>query len=480
MSPLFSSNEHPRKSKWVYLWQSADIRQKILITLLLVAIYRFLLNIPVPGIISTPDSIRENIVPGSGLYTMLDFLSMLSGSSLLGVSVLALGLLPFNLSGLLLKLTIPLIPSLQMMFEDDPRGSQRWFERWNYYLAVPVAIFEAFLFLFLISPNCEGKLFLLDGGSKQSGLLFMIAAITILVAGSFLAVWFAGLISEYGIRGQGNSILIMSGIIGGVSNEFARLVYAPSTDEGNLLPAFSQRILHLGNEPLTLIKLISYIVLFVLCILIVVYLQGGRRNIPVLYPGRRVGSRMSMPIKGNLPLQLTIGSDGLIGSQLLVALTTFYAPLISCSSNAAVNTGALWIINIFGGDSPSFAIITFISVVTFTYFYTGITFQQQNYAENLWRTGARIPGVNTQNATQKYLEIVQRRITLPSALGLGLLTIAPWMFNLFLVNVGSESVTLSLLDAEKILIMVGVIRDIFLNLGAELHLHGYQESILMR
>jgi len=215
---------HHQSNLLHYLWISSDVRRRILITVLIVVTYRFLLHIPLPGISTTPDAIRENIVPGSGLNTLIDFLSMLSGSSLISVSVLALGLLPFNLTGLLLELSIIFIPSLRKSYEEDPYEGQRLFEKLNYYLAIPMAAIESLVLLFLIAPNCGGKLILLEAGYIQSGYLFTITTMVILIAGSFFAVWLAGLISEFGIRGQGSAIIITTGIIGQIPNEFLRLL----------------------------------------------------------------------------------------------------------------------------------------------------------------------------------------------------------------------------------------------------------------
>jgi preprotein translocase subunit SecY len=416
---------------------------------------------------------------------MVEFLSMLSGSSLLSVSVLGLGLLPFNLAGVVLALLVPFIPALQRRIQEDPREGRRWFEKWSYYLTAPAAVFESLLFLFLISPNCEGRLFLLEAGNSRMDILFTATTVTLLVAGSFFAIFIAGLISEFGIRGQGNVILIASGIIGQISNEFVRLlrtqIPSSATIEGSgLVPQLPQRIDSYLSLPGTFERLLAYVILFMLCILVVVYLQSGRRNVRIEYPSRsRIFYAMQRPAGmsrmpgATLPLMLTIGTDGLIGSQLFVGLTTFHAPLLTCTGIPWVNTAALWTINIFGDESIWFGPIAFISVVLFTYIYSGLIFERQNYGEHLQRTGAQILGVNRGSATQAYLSRINRRITLASALMLGTLAVAPWIFNM------SFGVKLSLLEAEKLLIIVGVIRDVFMNIEVEMKISGYQEKLLI-
>ena len=123
-------------------------------------------------------------------------------------------------------------------------------------------------------------------------------------------------------------------------------------------------------------------------------------------------------------------------------------------------------------------------VVIFTFFYTSVLFDQQNYGENLKRAGANVPGVHTGVPTQKYLSRVQRRITLPGALFLGLVAIMPFILSLILqglrVATATSSANLFLVSSSGLLIVVGVVRDTFMNIDAELKLHGYQDSLLVR
>jgi len=462
---------------WQLIWRFQDVRRKILITIGLVILYRFLLNIPLPGISITPDALRQNITPGTGLHTLLEFLSMLSGSSLLTVSILSLGLLPYNLSSLLIYPWISIIPALRRKQKDDRRAARVTFERWNYFLAIPVALLEAYLFLFVLSPNCEGRLFLLEGSAGKMDILLTVTTAAALVAGSFVAVWIAGLISEYGIPQQGNIILIASGIIAQLPGELIGLLGLRSQG-GTILeyqglveriPIIAGRIFH---TPGRLETLAAYIFLFIMCIITVIYLLGGRRKITFLRPDRaslqpylkRSSTRTTLP---HLPILFTTGSDGLIGSQLLVALTTFYAPLATCVAIPWVGATAMGIVSVFGDQSIFFGPLAFLSVMYFTYYYANANFQEQDHAESLRREGSIIPNLRPGAETRDYLNRVNRRIAFVSAFLLGSLSIAPWVFNMIF------DVNLSLLDGEKLLIVVGVIRDASFYVGAELKMRGY-------
>jgi len=135
--------------------------------------------------------------------------------------------------------------------------------------------------------------------------------------------------------------------------------------------------------------------------------------------------------------------------------------------------------NTFDGTGGTYWLIYFIMVVVFTFFYTDVLFAQQNYGENLKRMGAQIPGVSRGAPTQRYLTKVQRRITLPGALFLGLVAVLPYLMQ-FIMPISSQGSGLLLVSSAGLLIVVGVVRDVFQNIDAELKLHGYQDSILVK
>jgi len=188
---------------------------------------------------------------------------------------------------------------------------------------------------------------------------------------------------------------------------------------------------------------------------------------------------MSMPVKGTLPLMVNMA--GMIPLIFAQSLLTFPAILASFFANSQTE----WVRNLsssmtalFGGDSDAYWILYFLMVVAFTFFYTNVLFTQQNYGENLKRAGARIPGVSPGAPTQRYLTRVLSRITLPGALFLGLVAVLPWLLGL-IIPLGQSS-GLLLIQSAGLLIVVGVVRDAFFNIQAELKLHGYDDAVLIR
>jgi len=217
----------------------------------------------------------------------------------------------------------------------------------------------------------------------------------------------------------------------------------------------------------------------------IVYVQQGRRYMPVMYPGRRVGNRMSMPVKGTLPLMVNLA--GMIPLIFASAILQFPAIISSYFTGSKFS----WVANFanttqttFSPTSWVYQLLYFLMVVVFTFFYTDVMFSQQNYGENLKKVGAQIPGINRGAPTQKYLTKVQRRITLPGALFLGLVAVLGYLINLIMKAVGIgaalSSTSIFLVSSAGLLIVVGVVRDTFMNIDAELKLHGYDDARLVK
>ena len=186
-----------------------------------------------------------------------------------------------------------------------------------------------------------------------------------------------------------------------------------------------------------------------------------------------------MPVKGTLPLMVNMaGMIPLIFAQSLLTFPAIIASFFARSTVTWIAGTAVTIQNLFGGNSSFYWIMYFLMVVAFTFFYTDILFAQQNYGENLKKVGAQIPGVSRGAPTQKYLTRVLRRITFPGALFLGVVAILPWALGL-IIPFGQQT-GLLLVSSAGLLIVVGVVRDVFFNIEAELKLHGYDEALLVR
>jgi preprotein translocase subunit SecY len=448
-----------KRSAWRYLWSAKDIRRKLLITVAILAIYRLAAHVPVAG--ANPETIRNILSRGGGAGTILNILDLLSGGTVSSFSILAMGVYPYITAQIILQLLVPIIPALQKRMEEDPREGQKWMEKWTYILAVPMAALQAVgqINIFNSIARQGGlPLILPNYGFSGANLVPTLAVLVSMTAGTMFAIWLGELISEYGIRNQGLSLIIFAGIVSRIPNTISSLW---------------------ADEVHRFASLTIMVVLSVLTIFAIVVVQQGRRNIPVMYPGRRVGRGMSMPVKGTLPLMVNMaGMIPLIFAQSLLTFPAILAGFLVNSKTALIANAANAIQKVFGGQSNIYWFLYFLSVVLFSFFYTDVLFAQQNYGENLKKVGAQIPGVSRGAPTQRYLTRVLRRITVPGALFLGIVAVLPWLVGL-VVPFGN-STGLLLVSSAGLLIVVGVVRDTFFNIDAELKLHGYDDTLLVR
>jgi preprotein translocase subunit SecY len=338
-----------KRSAWRYLWTAQDIRRRLLWTVALLAIYRFAAHIPVPG--ANRDVIAQIMQGGGAGGTLVNLLDLLSGGTVSNFSVLAMGVYPYITAQIILQLLVPIVPALQKRMEEDPREGQKWMEKWTYMLAVPMAALQAIGQINLFN-QFAGVPVIDNFGLRAGTFLPSLAIILSMTAGTMFAIWLGELISEYGIRNQGLSLIIFAGIISRIPN--------------TLLNIFA-------DERTRWVGLALLLVFTTLTIFAIVFVQQGQRNVPVMYPGRRVGNRMSMPVKGTLPLRVNMaGMIPLIFAQSLLTFPAIIASFFAGSSNQTISNIAISVQNAFGGSSDIYWVMYFLMVVAFTFFYPEI------------------------------------------------------------------------------------------------------------
>jgi preprotein translocase subunit SecY len=442
-----------KRSAWRYLWKSKDIRRKLLISFALLAIYRLAANVPVPGI--DRELVAQLTQTGGAAGGLINMLDMLSGGAVSNFSVLAMGVYPYITAQIILQLLIPIIPALERKMSENPTEGRAWMEKWTMILTIPMAALSAVgqinIFNAILGQSVAAQF-----GFSGDVLIPTLATVFTMIAGTMFAVWLGELISEFGIRGQGLSLIIFAGIVSSIP----RNLYALLSDQSIWWMIF-----------ITL-------ALLIVTVFAVVYVQQGRRHVPVMFPGRRVGSRMSMPVKSTVPLMVNMaGMIPIIFAQSIMTFPTIIASFFNNSEREWLRNAAAWIQNVLGGEGIIYPILFFVMVVLFTFFYTDILFTQQNYGENLKKQGAQIPGVTRGAPTQRYLTKVQRRITLPGALFLGIVAAIPFLIALLLPE-SMKQTNLFLVSSTGLLIVVGVVRDTFQIIETDLKLHGYDDRLV--
>jgi len=437
------------------LWTAHDLRNRLLITVALLVLYRLAAHVPVPGVDRA--AIAQILQSSTGTGNLLSLFDLLSGGTVSNFSVLAMGVYPYITAQIILQLMVPIVPALKQRMEDDPREGRQFIERWTYYLAIPMASLNAIGQIRLFQAS--GLPVLPHFGFSGANLLPTITTLITMTGGTMFAIWLGELISEYGIRNQGLSLIIFSGIVSRLPNSVGQLW---------------------SDEQTRYAGLALFLALVAITVFAIVVVTQGRRNVPVMYPGRRIGRRQSMPVRGSLPLLVNMaGMIPIIFASAILSFPAILAQFFTGSQAQWVRNIALGMQDLFANQQNwGYITIYFFMVVLFAFFYTDVLFQQQNYGENLKRVGAQVPGVTKGAPTQRYLNKVLRRITLPGATLLGTVAVLPLLVGVMFIGVtGGHNAFFAI--GSGLLIVVGVVKETFFGLETELKLRGYDDSLLV-
>jgi len=420
-----------------------DVRAKILFMLAMLLVFRFVAHIPVPGVD------RDQLQQTFDQNAVLGFLNIFSGGALQNLSVAALGVYPYITATIVMQLATPLIPRLQALGQEGESGRQR-IQIYTHWITVPLAAFQGYAQLLLIQ-QLGG---VTDIGFTGGNALPTIATLFSMVAGTMFLVWLGELISEKGI-GNGISIIILGGIVAGIPSLIGRgVLTGTGAAVGGLL-------------------LLTTIALAVIAL--IVLFQEGQRRIPVQYARSTFRGGRLYRQQGQSHIPLRVNSSGMI--PLIFATSIMIFPPIFfqfVAQTADVN----WISNVANNLqawlSPTGLLYwggTFILVVGFTFFYTMVTYSQQNLAENLQRQGGFIPGIRPGRPTQEYIMRVLVRITWGGALFLGFIAVLPFLATR-LTDVQALQIS-----ATGLLIVVGVVIDTMRQIEAQMMMRNYEGFI---
>jgi len=419
--------------------QVPDLRAKILFTLSMLVIFRFVAHVPVPGVDT------QALAQAFESQALLGFLDLFSGGALANLSVAALGVYPYITASIVMQILTPVMPQLKALSQEGEAGRQRM-NQITHWLTVPIAILQSLGQLTLLRQS--GVLPNVDFGLNLTTLAIIIS----MVAGTLFLVWLGELITE---RGLGNGISLI--IFGGIVARFPSIVgqgFLESDEAAGLL----------------LLAIFGFGIIFV-----IVLFNEAQRRVPVQY-GRSVyrGGRMQRQ-GGSTFLPLRVNSAGMIPLIFSFSIIILPATIASYFRNP-LSDDLLAKFARFMADTldpvrfPYWGAV-FVLVVAFTFFYTLIIFQQQNLAESLQRNGGFIPGIRPGRPTQEYLNRVVLRITWGGAFFLGTIAILPF----FVTQI--TDVRALTLSSTSLLIMVGVALDTMRQLEAQLLMRNYEGFI---
>jgi preprotein translocase subunit SecY len=409
----------------------ADIRKKLAFTAAMLALYRLGAYIPAPGVDINAVKELQNNFGGSGI---LPFLNLFSGGSLSRLSLFALGIMPYITASIILQLLTVVVPSLEKLQKEGEVGQQK-ITQYTRYLTVGLAFAQSFgyVLLFRSFGSEAGGTNLLGTLSGAKVLLIVIS----LTAGCTLLMWLGELITQRGI-GNGISLMIFASIVSGLP----RGIEAWWT-----------------NQDQVFVVMMPFIALAV--IVAIVFVQEGQRRIPVQYAKRMVGRKMTSGGSTYLPLRVNMA--GVIPVIFAASIMAF-PPTIGQMLNtpAALDFAAF-----FSPNSWPYVVGEVFFIVIFTYFYTAVTFNPVDQADNLKKYGGFIPGVRPGRPTAEYLDRILSRLTFPGALYLGAVAALPTILI-------SQTSANFFFGGTSILIVIGVALDTVKQLEAQLMMRNYE------
>ena len=419
------------------IWKIEDLRQRILVVILFTAIYRFGSFVVLPGINPAMLDKLQSQTQG-GLMSLLD---MFSGGAFSNASIFALGIMPYISASIVMQLLAVAVPYFQKMQREGESGRKKisMYTRW---LTVGILLFQAPSYLINLKMQAAGAL-----ASGIAWPVFIVTGTIILAAGSMFILWLGERITDKGI-GNGILIIIMIGII-------ARLPQAFIQEIGSRFTAITG-----GGLVMFLVEII--ILYAVVCASIV--LVQGTRKIPVQYAKRLVGNKQYGGARQYIPLKLFAANV----MPIIFAQALMFIPLAIVQYSAAENASPI-LHSLLDRNSVLYNVVFAVLIIAFTYFYTAITLNPTQMAEDMKRNNGFIPGVKPGKDTADYIDNVMSRITLPGSLFIAFIAIMPALAGLLNVHDAFSQ----FFGGTSLLILIGVVLDTLQQIESHLMMRHY-------
>ena len=412
-------------------WQASGLKQKLIFTFAIIALFRFGAQLPIYGI---NNEVFLNLSSGNNL---IGFLDMFSGGALGKVSIFALGIGPYITSSIIMQLMAVIVPSLEKAQKEEGEAGRRKIQQLTRVFAVFLALFQSVVFAL--------ALYKLPGAIMHgiNPVMFFVGSAVSLTAGAIIVMWLSELITEKGVV-YCVSLLIFVGIIAGIPLYCDRTATLVSQDA----------MLQLG--------LVALVAIFLATIIFIIVLHEAARKVPIVSARRQVGNKVYGGQNTNIPFKLNPG--GVMPIIFAVAILLFPATVLGFVQQMHVKNqvlaGIFERLNLlFSANSLSYYVIYFVLIVTLTFFYASIipSMQPKEIANNLKKYGSAIPGVKPGKPTADKLNEILTRITLIGALALGIIALIPTI-----ATKVTNITTFQGIGATSLIILVGVALD-FIN-----------------
>ena len=418
------------------IWKIEDLRSRLLTTFLFVMIYRFGSYVVLPGIDPTALTALKAQTSG-GLLALLD---MFSGGAFANASIFALGIMPYISASIVIQLLTIAVPYFQKMQREGESG-RRKMNQFTRYLTVGILLLQGPSYLVNLSVQLAQA-----GSAVPSGFMFTLTSTLILCGGSMFVMWLGERITDKGI-GNGISFIILVGII--------------SRFPGAIIKEFASR---LGDAGGGLVMFLGELIFLLVVIAASIMLVQGTRKIPVQYAKRVVGNKQYGGVRQYIPLKINAaGVMPIIFAQAIMFIPLTLAGFANSEAvsgfiGAFMDNNGFWYNFVFG-----------LLIVIFTYFYTAITVNPTQMAEEMKRNNGFIPGIKPGKRTAEYLDIIMSRITLPGSIFLALIAIMPAFASLLGINQEFAQ----FFGGTSLLILVGVVLDTLQQIESHLLMRHY-------
>ena len=417
----------------LHIFKTKDLRKKIFFVLGMLVVFRLAAIIPVPGV----DLERlKTFLEGNQFFGLLN---IFSGGALNNLSIVMLGVGPYITALIIMQLLTMVFPRLKELYQGEGEQGRQKFNQYIRIITIPLAALQGYGLLALLqSQNVIDRL----------GIFSLITNLSVIIAGTMFLMWIGELISEKKI-GNGVSLIIFAGIIAGIPTALKQFFF--------------------NYDPSMIPMLVVFLIVTVIVIGGVVFINDSQRNIPVSYAKRVRGSKMYGGVSTYLPLK--VNQAGVIPIIFAISILLFpqmIGNFMQMSANDTMRNIGISLASFFQAGGFMYGALYFLLVVIFTYFYTAVTFDTKQIAENVQKQGGFIPGIRPGNSTAEFLHRVMNRITLAGALSLGLIAILPFIIQYF---TGMTTLTIG---GTALLIVVSVALDTMKQIKAQLVMHEYE------
>jgi preprotein translocase subunit SecY len=430
------------------MFRVTDLRNKILFTLAIIALYRFGSYVPAPGIdIDAVQELKNQAEQSGGV---LGFLQLFSGGALTNFAIFALGIMPYITSSIIMQILTVVIPKLEE-WQNQGAVGQRKITQWTRYLAIAIAVLQSTALSFLFHNGGGG---LLGGPQNPTQVdvlpdftpFRVIMVVLVLTAGTAILMWMGELITQRGV-GNGMSLLIFSSVVSSIPAQFAQI----KAEKGWGL-------------------LVPLVALFILLLVAIVFIENGQRRIPVQFAKRVVGRRMYGGQSTYIPLKVNqSGVIPIIFASSVLSLPLLVTQALPSNPGSWGVTVQNWVDdNLVQRDSPFFILLYGLLIIGFAYFYTAIAFDPHKQADTLRKQGGFIPGIRPGPQTERYLGKILSRITLPGALFIAGIALLPSIL-LAVADVNAFA-----FGGTSILIAVGVALETMKQIDSQLMMRNYE------